>query len=146
MRKKSSTSKAAVQPVSSPNPTPVSERPVSPLRERMLGLMSDDLEMRGFAAKTRASYLRSVARLAKYCGKSPETLSEEELRRSYRALYLAQRNWRTSDNGAETSVTFSSRSDDAAPRSAVRPSYSSCAQASPRILHHPQVLQMQTLF
>ena len=54
-------------------------KPVSSLRQRM----SDDLEMRGFAAKTRASYLRSVARLAKYCGKSPETLSEEELRRYF---------------------------------------------------------------
>lgn len=54
-------------------------KPVSSLRQRM----SDDLEMRGFAAKTRASYMRSVARLAKYCGKSPETLSEEELRRYF---------------------------------------------------------------
>jgi len=54
-------------------------KPVSSLRQRM----SDDLEMRGFAAKTRASYLRSVSRLAKYCGKSPETLSEEELRRYF---------------------------------------------------------------
>ena len=166
MHRKSSTPQAAVQPVSSPTRAPVPERPASPLRERMLGLMaergfaeatrasyvkgvlglvercggrgpeaitvdearayiawlkssgapatarshasaglrflyesvlgrtwkpvstlrqrmSDDLEMRGFAAKTRASYLRSVSRLAKYCGKSPETLSEEELRRYF---------------------------------------------------------------
>ena len=54
-------------------------KPVSSLRQRM----SDDLEMRGFAAKTRASYLRSVSRLAKYFGRSPETLSDEEIRRYF---------------------------------------------------------------
>ena len=54
-------------------------QPVTPLRRRM----AEDMEMRGLAAKTRASYLRSVSRLAKYCGKSPETLSEEELRRYF---------------------------------------------------------------
>jgi len=54
-------------------------QPVTPLRRRM----SEDMEMRGFAAKTRASYLRSVSRLARYCGKSPETLSDEEIRRYF---------------------------------------------------------------
>ena len=54
-------------------------KPVSSLRQRM----SDDLEMRGFAAKTRASYLRSVSRLAKHFGRSPETLSDEEIRRYF---------------------------------------------------------------
>jgi len=54
-------------------------QPVTPLRRRM----AEDMEMRGFAAKTRASYLRSVSRLAKYHGKSPETLSDEEIRRYF---------------------------------------------------------------
>jgi integrase/recombinase XerD len=54
-------------------------QPVTPLRRRM----AEDMEMRGFAAKTRASYLRSVSRLARYCGKSPETLSDEEIRRYF---------------------------------------------------------------
>jgi site-specific recombinase XerD len=54
-------------------------QPVTPLRRRM----AEDMEMRGFAAKTRASYLRSVSRLARYHGKSPETLSDEEIRRYF---------------------------------------------------------------
>jgi len=77
MRKKSSTSKAAVQPVSSPDPTPVSERPVSPLRERMLGLMAE----RGFAEATRIAYVRGVLGLVeRYGGRGPEAITVDEAR------------------------------------------------------------------
>ena len=54
-------------------------RPVSALRRRML----EDMALRGFARKTQLSYVRSVARLARYYKKSPDTLSDEEIRRYF---------------------------------------------------------------
>lgn len=77
-------------------------KPVSPLRRRM----AEDLEMRGFAAKTRASYLRSVSRLAKYCGKSPETLSEEEIRRYFVHLACERRLSRSTVKIALSGIKF----------------------------------------
>jgi site-specific recombinase XerD len=51
-------------------------KPVSPLRQRML----EDMDMKGFSVKTQLSYVRAVAALAKFFGRSPDTLSDEELR------------------------------------------------------------------
>ncbi|MEK7752453.1 MAG: phage integrase N-terminal SAM-like domain-containing protein, partial [Acidobacteriota bacterium] len=50
--------------------------PVSPLRQRML----EDMDLRGFSVRTQTSYVRSVAALARYCKRSPDTLSDEEIR------------------------------------------------------------------
>ena len=49
---------------------------MTPLRQRMI----EDMTLRGFSARTQQSYVAGVARLAKHCGKSPEQISEEELR------------------------------------------------------------------
>jgi integrase/recombinase XerD len=54
------------------------------LRQRML----EDMQLRGLAPKTQEAYVGAVAQLAKYCGKSPELLSEEELRQYF--LYLSR--------------------------------------------------------
>jgi len=54
-------------------------RPVSPLRRRMM----EDMELRGFARKTQLSYVRSVERLTRYFGRSPDTLSDEDIRRYF---------------------------------------------------------------
>lgn len=54
------------------------------LRERML----EDMQLRGLAPKTQEAYVGAVAQLAKYCGKSPELLTEEELRQYF--LYLSR--------------------------------------------------------
>ena len=54
-------------------------RPVSPLRRRMI----EDMELRGFSAKTQASYLRAVEKLARFHGRCPKTLSDEEIRRYF---------------------------------------------------------------
>ena len=54
-------------------------QPVSPLRRRMM----EDMELRGFARKTQLSYVRSVERLTRYFGRSPDTLSDEEIRRYF---------------------------------------------------------------
>ncbi len=52
------------------------------LRERM----SADMQLRGLAEKTQEAYLRAVRQLAAYCGKPPDQIDEEELRRYF--LYL----------------------------------------------------------
>jgi site-specific recombinase XerD len=54
-------------------------RPVSPLRQRML----EDMDLRGFSVKTQMSYVRSVCALSRYCGRSPDTLTDEEIRRYF---------------------------------------------------------------
>jgi integrase/recombinase XerD len=50
---------------------------VSPLRQRMI----DDMRMRKFESKTRSSYGRAVKRFTKYLGRSPVTVTVEDLRR-----------------------------------------------------------------
>jgi site-specific recombinase XerD len=47
------------------------------LRKRM----TEDMQLRGLAKKTQESYLRAVRQISIYCGKSPEQINEEELRR-----------------------------------------------------------------
>lgn len=53
--------------------------PVSPLRQRMI----EDMQLRQFSAKTQASYMRSVLGLSLYYGRSPNRISEEEIRRYF---------------------------------------------------------------
>ena len=50
--------------------------PISPLRQRMI----DDMHLHRFSPKTQASYVRSVEGLTRYHGRSPDLLSEEEIR------------------------------------------------------------------
>jgi site-specific recombinase XerD len=57
-------------------------KPVSLLRRRML----DDMELQGFTLKTRQSYVRSVAAISQYYDRSPDKLTDEELRRYF--VYL----------------------------------------------------------
>ena len=53
--------------------------PVSPLRQRML----EDMDLRGFSVRTQTSYVRSVLGLARYFKRSPDRLSDEEIRRYF---------------------------------------------------------------
>ncbi len=55
---------------------------MTPLRQRML----EDLQLRGLAAKTQEAYLRAVQQLAGHYHKSPDLITEEELRLYF--LYL----------------------------------------------------------
>jgi site-specific recombinase XerD len=55
---------------------------MTPLRQRML----DDMQLRGLAPKTQEAYALAVRQLAAYYGKSPDQISEEELRDYF--LYL----------------------------------------------------------
>jgi len=52
------------------------------LRKQML----EDLQLKGYAAATLNAYIRGVQRLAKYYHKSPELITEEELRQYF--LYM----------------------------------------------------------
>ncbi len=54
-----------------------SDRPVTPLRQRML----DDMAMRGLREHTRQDYVRHVCRFAVFLGRSPDTATAEDVRR-----------------------------------------------------------------
>jgi len=49
---------------------------MTPLRQRMI----EDMQLRGLSSGTQKAYLRVVSELATYFNKSPEQISEEELR------------------------------------------------------------------
>ena len=54
----------------------MSEKPISPLRQRML----EDMSVRRFTPATQREYIRAVKRLAAFLGRSPDTATPEELR------------------------------------------------------------------
>ena len=49
------------------------------LRQRMI----EDMQLRGLAIKTQQAYTHAVKQLAEHHGKSPEQISEEELRQYF---------------------------------------------------------------
>ncbi len=55
---------------------------MTPLRQRMI----EDLQLHGLATKTQDAYLRAVKQLAEHYHKSPDLITEEELRLYF--LYL----------------------------------------------------------
>src|SRR6266496_2442624 len=55
---------------------------MTPLRQRML----EDMQLRGLAPRTQQSYLHVVQQLAHHYGKSPDLLTDEDLRQYF--LYL----------------------------------------------------------
>lgn len=54
-----------------------SSKPISALRQRMI----DDMTLRKLSPKTQSAYLRSVEKLTRFLGCSPDTASAEDLRR-----------------------------------------------------------------
>jgi site-specific recombinase XerD len=65
-------------------PTVTQEMVMSPLRKQM----EADMVVRGLAYRTRGAYLESVTKLAKFYGRTPDQISEEEVQRYL--LYLLQ--------------------------------------------------------
>jgi integrase/recombinase XerD len=55
----------------------MSEKPISPLRQRMI----EDMTVRNFVEKTKNDYVRHVKSLAAFLGRSPDTATPEDLRR-----------------------------------------------------------------
>lgn len=57
--------------------TPSVERPITPLRQRML----DDMSVRGLREHTRRDYIRHVRSFAAFLGRPPDTACAEDIRR-----------------------------------------------------------------
>ncbi len=55
----------------------MSEKPISPLRRRMI----EDMTVRNFVEKTRNDYIRHVRSFTAFFGRSPDTATPEDLRR-----------------------------------------------------------------
>lgn len=55
---------------------------MTPIRQKMI----EDMQLRGLAERTQASYVAAVRGLAEYYGKSPDKISQSELRQYF--LYL----------------------------------------------------------
>jgi site-specific recombinase XerD len=53
--------------------------PISPLRERMI----EDMRLRNFSERTQDSYVRAVEGLSRFYMRSPDRLSEEEIRKYF---------------------------------------------------------------
>ena len=62
----------------------MSEKPISPLRQRMI----DDMTARRFSEDTRRDYVRNVRNFTAFLGRSPDTATKEDLRRFQ--LHMAQ--------------------------------------------------------
>jgi integrase/recombinase XerD len=58
-------------------PVSTTERPVTPLRQRML----EDMAMRGLRSHTQHDYIRFVRSFAAFLGRSPDTAEAEDIRR-----------------------------------------------------------------
>ena len=54
----------------------MSEKPITPLRQRMI----EDMSVRRFTPATQRQYIRAVKRLAAFLGRIPDTATPEELR------------------------------------------------------------------
>ena len=57
--------------------TSISEKPISPLRQRMI----EDMTVRNFVEKTRNDYIRQVRTFTAFLGRSPDQAIPEDLRR-----------------------------------------------------------------
>src|SRR5262249_61493483 len=55
----------------------MSEKPISPLRQRMI----EDMTVRNFVEKTRNDYVRQVKTFTAFLGRSPDQAIPEDLRR-----------------------------------------------------------------
>jgi site-specific recombinase XerD len=79
----------------------MSEKPISPLRRRMI----EDMTVRNFIDKTRNDYIRQVRTFTAFLGRSPDTATAEDLRRFQ--LHQRQSGVRPpSMNGAVAALRF----------------------------------------
>ncbi len=75
---------------------------MTPLHQRML----EDMQLRGLSEKTQQSYIGAVRQLAVYYGKSPEQVTEEELRRYFLYLKNEKKVSRSTSTVALCSIKF----------------------------------------
>jgi len=75
---------------------------MSPLRTRFV----QDMQLHGFSPQTQAAYVHAVRSLAKRCGKSPDLVSEEELRQYFLHLTLERKLARPTVTSALCGIKF----------------------------------------
>lgn len=75
---------------------------MSPLRTRFM----EDMQLHGYASTTQVCYADAVGTLARYCHKSPDRITEEELRRYFLHLTLEKRVARSTATIALCAVKF----------------------------------------
>lgn len=75
---------------------------MTPLRQRML----EDMQLRGLAARTQQSYLAAVQQLALHYAKSPDLITEEELRQYFLFLSNVKRLAPNTTNVALNGIKF----------------------------------------
>jgi integrase/recombinase XerD len=75
---------------------------MTPLRQRML----EDMQLRGLAARTQEAYLSAVQQLAIHYGKSPELITEDELRQYFLFLCNEKRLAPNTTNVALNGIKF----------------------------------------
>src|SRR2546425_8143305 len=78
----------------------MSEKPISPLRRRMI----EDMSVRNFVEKTRNEYIRHVRTFTAFLGRSPDTATPEDLRRFQ--LHQTQTGVRPTINGSVSALRF----------------------------------------
>src|SRR2546430_356402 len=66
----------------------------------------EDMQLHGYSPKTQACYVHGVRRLAKYYHKSPDLISEAELRRYFLHLTLEKKVSRSSATIALCAIKF----------------------------------------
>jgi len=75
---------------------------MSDLREGMI----EEMELRAFLPATHRPYLRAARELERYCGRSPETLTAEEVRGYLLHLMKERRLHLSTINGIATALRF----------------------------------------
>ena len=62
--------------------------------------LMEDMDMKGFSVKTQMSYVRAVAALATFCNRSPDQISDVELRSYFVHLKVKRKLARQTVTGA----------------------------------------------
>src|SRR5579872_4221786 len=84
----------------------MSDKPISPLRQRMI----DDMTARRFSEGTQKDYVRNVRNFTAFLGRSPDTATSDDLRRFQ--LHMAQQQvsprYRVEDSQPDRQIDCSS--------------------------------------
>ena len=73
---------------------------MTPLRQRMI----EDMQLRGLAPLTQRAYLQAVKQFALYYGKSPDQITDEQLRQYFLYLYNQKHIARSTATGSRGSA------------------------------------------
>lgn len=77
------------------------DRPISPLRQRMI----EDMNVRHFGANTQETYIRAVEKLTRFLGRSPALATVEDLRQ-FQLHVVERRAWPATINLTASALRF----------------------------------------